>query len=116
MSCEIKHLLSQIGPLKSKRKPEVSIIDGHTKKYNAERKKMIVEDIAALDKINEDKIINTVKERLMNGESYSFIGDVLLSLNSNDLPKEYPRSVSSFVTINLNGFYMQNLTRVPAPQ
>lgn len=57
---------------------------------------MIVEDLAALDKISEDKIINEIRERLTNGDSYTFIGDVLLSLNSNELPKEYPRSVRPF--------------------
>lgn len=94
LSCEIKHFLSHIGPLKKHKKPEVSIVDGHLKKYNAEREKMFVEDLAALDKITEDKIIDEIRERLTNGESYSFIGDVLLSLNSNELPKVYPRSVS----------------------
>lgn len=67
------------------------------KKFNAEREKMIVEDLAALDKISEDKIINEIRERLTNGDSYTFIGDVLLSLNSNELPKEYPRSVRPFL-------------------
>lgn len=94
LSCEIKHLLSQVGPVRLHGKPEVAIVEGHIKKYNAAREKMIVEDLAALDKITEDKIINEINERLSNGESYSFIGDVLLSLNSNELPTEYPRSVS----------------------
>lgn len=81
-------------------KPEVAIVDGHIKKYNAERERMVVEDLAALDKLTEDKIINEIKERLLNGESYSFIGDVLLSLNSNELPNKYPRSVSFLLHCN----------------
>lgn len=89
--------MSQIDPLKAPPKPEVSIVEGHIKKFNAEREKMIVEDLAALDKISEDKIINEIRERLTNGVSYTFIGDVLLSLNSNELPKEYPRSVRRFL-------------------
>lgn len=86
-------MLAQIEPTKARAKPEVAIVGGHIKKYKVDREKMIVEDLAALDKITEDKIITEIKERLTHGESYSFVGDVLLSLNSNELPTEYPRSV-----------------------
>lgn len=87
--------MSHIEPLASEKKDEVSIVEGYIKKRNAVREKMIVEDLSALDRISEDRIITELRDRLLHGEPYTFIGDVLLSINSNELPTEYPRSVCS---------------------
>lgn len=62
---------------------------------------MYVEDLAALEKVSEEVIVEELKQRLSRGDSYTFIGDVLLSLNSNELPLEFPRSVS----IQVYAFY-----------
>lgn len=75
-------------------------MDGCIKKYDTEPQKMLLEDLCALDKITEERIADLLKERLSNGDSYTFVGDVLISLNSNELPNEYPRSVS-YAHINL---------------
>lgn len=93
-SCEVKHILTQIGALNRVPKSEVAIIGRYLKKFNTEREKMVVEDLAALDKLTEDKIIDELKRRLLKGNSYSFIGDVLLSLNSNELPTTFSTSVN----------------------
>lgn len=55
---------------------------------------MYAEDLAALEKISEETIVEELKQRLSRGESYTFIGDVLLSLNSNEMPVEHPKTVS----------------------
>lgn len=90
----MKHLLLQINVLDKIPKEEISIIDDCIKKYDHVPEKMIVEDICALDKISEEKISDLLKQRLEKGNSYTFAGDVLISLNSNDFPNEFPRSVS----------------------
>lgn len=87
-------MLSQIDVLDKLPIEEISIIDGCIKKYNQPPEKMLVEDLCAMEKLSEEKISDFLKERLEKGNSYSFVGDVLLSLNSNELPNEYPRSVS----------------------
>ncbi|XP_031623809.1 neither inactivation nor afterpotential protein C [Contarinia nasturtii] len=95
LSCEIKHLLSQIDVLDKLPKEEISIIGGCIKRYNVDPEKMLVEDLCALDKLSEERISDLLKQRLERGDSYTFAGDVLISLNSNELPKEFPRSVHS---------------------
>lgn len=65
------------------------------KKYHGAPEKMLVEDLCALDKLSEEKISDLLNQRLVKGDSYTFVGDVLVSLNSNELPDKFPRSVSS---------------------
>lgn len=65
------------------------------KKFDMKPEKMYVEDLAALEKLTEENIIEQLQYRMENGESYTFIGDVLISLNSNDLPKDFKKSVMS---------------------
>lgn len=43
-----------------------------------------MEDLAALEEITEDTIVNELFERHMSGSHYTFIGDVLLFLNPNE--------------------------------
>lgn len=95
--------MSQIEVLDQIPREEIAIIDGCVKKYNEPPKKMLAEDICAMDKLTEEKISDFLKERLEKGDSYSFVGDVLVSLNSNDLPSEYPRTVSIL-------FFFKNLS------
>lgn len=94
LSCEIKHLLSQIEVLDKIPMEEILIIEDCIKRYEGAPEKMLVEDLCALDKLSEEKISELLKERLERGESYTFVGDVLVSLNSNEFPNEFPRSVS----------------------
>lgn len=74
-------------------KQEVAVVEQYIKRYNVPREKMYVEDLAALDKLTEESIVEELKQRLIQGDSYTFIGDVLLSINSNELPMEYSRAV-----------------------
>lgn len=87
-------MLSQINVLDKIPKEEISIMDDCIKKYDQVPEKMVVEDLCALEKFSEEKISDLLKQRLEKGNSYTFAGDVLISLNSNDLPNEFPRAVS----------------------
>lgn len=86
-------MLTQVGALKAEPKDEIAIIDGCIKKFNVAPEKMLVEDLCALDKLTDERIADILKRRLDNGDSYTFAGDVLISINSNEMPKEFPRSV-----------------------
>lgn len=44
---------------------------------------MQVEDLAALDTLTEDNVLNELQIKLIKGNFTSFIGDVLLILNPN---------------------------------
>lgn len=54
---------------------------------------MVVEDLAALDNVDEDRLIEEIKARYMNGNFYSFIGDILLVLNPNETSDIYDERV-----------------------
>lgn len=73
---------------------EISIINGYIKKYEEQPEKMIFEDLCALDQTTEEKISDLLKKRLEHGDSYTFAGDVLISINSNELPEKFSRAVS----------------------
>lgn len=96
-SCELKHLVtlvandSGVWPL---RKDEVSICRGHIKRFEARPERMYVEDLAALEHLTEDTILEELRHRTTKGFAYTFIGDVLLAINSNEMPAELPRNVS----------------------
>lgn len=93
----MKHLLSQVeGSKWASKKEEVSIVKGFIKKYETEPEKMYVEDLSALEKLTEETIIEELKHRMEKGFSYTFVGDVLLAINSNDMPKQFPKSVSIY--------------------
>lgn len=77
-------------------KQEVAVVEQYIKRFNEPREKMYVEDLAALEKLTEESIVEELKQRLIHGNSYTFIGDVLLSINSNELPMEFSRAVSQF--------------------
>lgn len=98
-------MLSQIDVLDKFPKEEISIIEGCIKKYDAEPEKMLPEDVCALEKLTEERMSDLLKQRLEKGDSYSFAGDVLISLNSNELPKQFSRAVSSVFFQCLSQFH-----------
>ena len=59
---------------------------------------MQVEDLAALDTINDDTIVHELETRYKNKQYYTFVGDVLLFLNPNKKLDIYGFSVN---TINI---------------
>ncbi|XP_055376536.1 neither inactivation nor afterpotential protein C [Condylostylus longicornis] len=70
----------------SYRKPEEVLVDrGFIKKYNSKPEKMLCEDLAAIDNVADSIVLETLAHRMSKGISYTFIGDILLSLNSNEI-------------------------------
>lgn len=55
---------------------------------------MLVEDLAALENLTEDGILDELNERLKQGYFQSFVGDVLLILNPNEDQDIYGAHVS----------------------
>lgn len=72
---------------------EVAIFKGALKRYSELPTKLFVEDLCALNALNEAAIIETLTARQTQGNSFTFVGDVLLSLNSNGPFEEIPRAV-----------------------
>lgn len=72
---------------------EVAIYKGGLKRYSELPAKLYVEDLCALNAVNDNAIIETLKARQTQGTSFTFAGDVLISLNSNGNPEDYPRAV-----------------------
>ncbi|XP_025074650.1 neither inactivation nor afterpotential protein C [Pogonomyrmex barbatus] len=83
---EIKALtmdLSEKG--RKQRKAESIVRKGFLKTHqNEPPEQMLTEDLAALDILTEDIILNELHERLRRGEYHTFVGDVLLILNPNE--------------------------------
>lgn len=56
---------------------------------------MIVEDLAAIDDVTEDKIMLVLQERFNRGLYYTYIGDILVFVNPNTPIPAYGFKVSS---------------------
>lgn len=91
-------------------KQEVAVLHQYIKRFNEPQEKMFVEDLAALEKLTEETIVEELKQRMHRGDSYTFIGDVLVSLNSNELPSSYDRSVQFSIELKT---YNRNLLLRP---
>lgn len=87
-------MLSQIDVLDKIPREEISILNGCIKRYEDQPEKMIFEDLCAMDQTTEEKISDLLKTRLGRGDSYTFAGDILISINSNELPEKFSRAVS----------------------
>lgn len=64
--------------------------------HDSKIKKLFVEDLAALERMNDETILDEVKNRYIIGSTYSFIGDVLLSLNPNKSVPVYDKKVKAY--------------------
>lgn len=62
---------------------------------------MLTEDLAALELLTEDVILDELRERLNGGEYHTFVGDILLILNPNEERDIYGTYVSLTLTIVL---------------
>lgn len=66
---------------------ESLVYQGYIKNHDNKMEKMYVEDLAAIEPLHDDTILEEIKNKVRIGETYSFIGDILLSMNPN---KKYP--------------------------
>ncbi|KAL7044663.1 hypothetical protein ACKWTF_002019 [Chironomus riparius] len=87
LSQEIKMLHSDVENINFPSQSESIICNGLLRTHDNKIEKLYVEDLAALEKLSDDTIFEEVKNRLKIGSTYTYIGDVLLSLNPN---KEFP--------------------------
>lgn len=71
------------------KEPELFVESGYIKRFDGKPERMYQEDLAAIENPVEETILENLRIRLEMGNSYSFIGDILLSLNSNDLENEF---------------------------
>jgi myosin III len=72
---------------------EVFYWQGYLHTLDGEAEKMYTEDIAGLDRITEEEILDQLRNRLERGNSYTFVGDVLLFVNPNGSKPEIHRDV-----------------------
>uniref|UniRef100_T1PFP8 Myosin head n=1 Tax=Musca domestica TaxID=7370 RepID=T1PFP8_MUSDO len=72
------------------REPEILVDRGFIKRFEGKPERMFPEDLAAIENPADDVVLECLRNRMELGNSYSFIGDILLSLNSNELQNEFP--------------------------
>ncbi|CAH1176110.1 unnamed protein product [Phaedon cochleariae] len=91
LSLELKSLVFDVGlTYPTKRKPERSVNGKLLKKgIDDSMEPMYEEDLAALPTINEREVLDLLQKRFDLGQCYSFIGDILLSLNPNEKKKMF---------------------------
>lgn len=75
--------LMEIDGINFPQSDEVLICKGVLKTHDNKTEKMFVEDLAALERLTDETIVEGIKNRLMTGSTYSFVGDILLSVNPN---------------------------------
>ncbi|KAL5282534.1 MYO3A family protein [Megaselia abdita] len=89
MQSEIKQLLNISNDSESMLKEKEMMVDrGYIRRLEEQPEKIYHEDLAAISEPTEEKVNKTLQARMAMGYSYSFIGDILLSLNSNDIKEE----------------------------
>ncbi|XP_017859556.1 PREDICTED: neither inactivation nor afterpotential protein C [Drosophila arizonae] len=71
------------------KEPELFVDRGYIKRFDEKPERMYPEDLAGIDNPTDESILDSLRNRMEMGESYSFIGDILLSLNSNELKQEF---------------------------
>ncbi|XP_071448821.1 neither inactivation nor afterpotential protein C isoform X2 [Hetaerina americana] len=88
---DLKTLVADLkGVGKPFRKPEVAVRRGCLQsEQGTSPEPMFTEDLAALDVISEDLVLDQLHQRLRRGLCHTFIGDVLLFLNPNEQQNIY---------------------------
>ncbi|XP_062548294.1 neither inactivation nor afterpotential protein C [Armigeres subalbatus] len=91
LSQELKMLAESIKDIQIPQKEEFKLIKGALKAADNKTEKMFVEDLAALETVTEESILDEMIQRYQDGSTYTFVGDVLISMNANQPPSEYVR-------------------------
>lgn len=90
---------------------ESIICNGIIKTHDNKIEKLFVEDLAALERLSDEVILEEIRNRFKIGASYSFVGDVLLTLNPNKELPSYDRKVNFqnkpyFILYNFFSLYL----------
>ncbi|KAK0157852.1 hypothetical protein PV328_011542 [Microctonus aethiopoides] len=88
---EVKVLVMNLKDKPLQPRPQESLVrNGYLKADKIEFSEvMLTEDLAALESLTEDTILDELHERLRQGDFHSFVGDVLLILNPNEIQDIY---------------------------
>lgn len=95
LSQEIKLLLNDVDSINFPSQSETIVCNGYIQTHDNKLEKMFVEDLAAVEPLSDDTLLEVIRNRSKMGSNYSFIGDVLLSMNPNKTcPTTYDKKVS----------------------
>lgn len=96
---ELKSLINVAGaPNPNKQKQEVTVVGKMLKRSSDDALEPIYdEDLAALQNLTENEVLNVLQKRFEKGEYYSFIGDILLCLNPNEKKNIFGHEVSTSI-------------------
>ncbi|XP_052892100.1 neither inactivation nor afterpotential protein C [Anopheles moucheti] len=95
LSQEMKMLAESVLNVQLPKKEEVAVVRGLLKSAENRPEKLQVEDLAALEHLSEETILEEVSQRYKAGNTYTFVGDVLISLNPNENIPEHVRGFHS---------------------
>ncbi|XP_072378886.1 neither inactivation nor afterpotential protein C [Diabrotica undecimpunctata] len=86
LTMELKSLIADVKSIKLKPKTPDIVVHGKflKKDIDADLEPMYEEDLAALHPISEREILELLEKRAEMGEYYTYVGDILLSLNPNE--------------------------------
>lgn len=80
---------------KRQRKPEAIVRKGYLKTHQTQMpERMLQEDLAALEPLTEDRILDELQERMRMGVFHAFVGDILVILNPGEQQDIYNLEVS----------------------
>lgn len=76
------------------RKPESIVRKGYLKTHQTQvPERMLQEDLAALEPLTEDRVLDELQERMRLGMFHTFVGDILVILNPNEKQDIYNMEV-----------------------
>ncbi|CAH1130298.1 unnamed protein product [Ceutorhynchus assimilis] len=86
LSLEIKSLLEEVSKYKIKTKPQEMVIIEKFLKTTIDGKfeRIVEEDLVDLPRVSEKMILSLLEERFKRKQFYTFVGDILLSINPNE--------------------------------
>lgn len=94
LSQEIKLLINDVDSINFPSQSEALVCNGFIQTHDNKLEKMFVEDLAAVEPLSDDTLLEVIRNRSKMGSNYSFIGDVLLSMNPNKVCPTYDNKVS----------------------
>lgn len=93
LSQEIKLLQNDVDSINFPSQSEMIVCNGYIQTHDNKLEKMFVEDLAAVEPLSDDTLLEVIRNRSKMGSNYSFIGDVLLSMNPNKACPHYDKKV-----------------------